>query len=286
MLRSPKRHPQDLTSAATHFRFGENWRDLVEIWVTPDRIEDARTRFAKLLLPEELSGKRFLDLGCGSGLSLLCALEHHPATALGVDIDEASVAAARRLLSRHAPGGGWEVQRASVFDRALAARGPFDVVHSWGVLHHTGDLWRALDEAARLVAEGGLLAVAIYRRTRLCAFWRVEKRIYKDLPRSAQAALRLCYKALFCAYMMLRLKNPLRILREYPRSKRGMSFDHDAHDWLGGYPYESARAEEVIEFCRARGFELVRSNLRRPGSGLFGTGNDEFVFRRRGAADR
>lgn len=286
MLRSPNPHPQDLTSPTTHFRFGENWRDLVETWVTPDRVEDARTRFAKLLLPEELTGKRFLDLGCGSGLSLLCALEYGPAAALGVDIDEASVEAARLLLSRHAPGKVWEVQRASVFDGVLATRGPFDVVHSWGVLHHTGNLWRALGEAAGLVAEGGLLAVAIYRRTRLCAFWRVEKRLYKDLPAPAQRALRLLYKGLFCAYMMLRLKNPLRILREYPRTKRGMSFDHDAHDWLGGYPYESARAEEVIEFCRARGFELVRSNIRRPSSGLFGTGNDEFVFRRRGAANR
>lgn len=277
---------KDLTDVATHFRFGENWRDLVETWITPERIADARRRFSALLRAEEVAGKRFLDIGCGSGLSLLCALEYGPSSALGVDIDEASVEAARRLLSRHAAGGPWQVRRASVFDADLAALGPFEVVHAWGVLHHTGDLWRALDRAAALVAEGGLLAVAIYRRTPLCGFWKVEKRIYKDLPAPLQKAVRLLYKAFFCAYMALRLKNPLRVLREYPRTKRGMSFDHDAHDWLGGYPYESARAAEVIEFCRARGFEFVRGNVRRPGSGLFGSGNDEFVFRRRGTTRR
>lgn len=281
MKESANFRSKDLTSVSTHFRFGENWRDFVETWVTPERIQDAKSRFTKLLRPEEVAGRRFLDLGCGSGLSLLCALEYRPTFALGVDIDPQSVEAARRLLSRHAADAAWEVQCASVFDAALAARGPFDVVHSWGVLHHTGDLWRALGEAARLVADGGVLVVAIYRRTRLCGFWTVVKRLYKDLPASGQRAVRRLYKALFCAYMLLRLKNPRRVLREYPRSKRGMSFDHDAHDWLGGYPYESARAEDVIEFCRERGLELVRGNIRRPGSGLFGTGNDEFVFRKR-----
>lgn len=270
----------DLTSVDSHFKFGENWRDFVETQISPERIADARIRFGKLFLTEEIAGKRFIDIGCGSGLSLLCALEHGPSAAVGVDIDAASIEAARMLLSRQAQGRPWNVFRCSVLDPELLAQGQFDVVHSWGVLHHTGDMWRALDRAGGLVADGGLLAIALYRRTRLCGFWKLEKRIYKDAPPWAQRGVRWVYKALFCAYMLLRLKNPFRILREYSKTKRGMNFDHDAHDWLGGYPYESARAKDVIAFFTARGFEFVRGNIRRPGSGLFGSGNDEFVFRK------
>ncbi len=52
-----------------------------------------------------------------------------------------------------------------------------------------------------------------------------------------------------------------------------MSYFTDLLDWLGGYPFEVARPEDIFDFFRARGFEMVK--LRTVGGGL---GNNEFVF--------
>ncbi len=57
---------------------------------------------------------------------------------------------------------------------------------------------------------------------------------------------------------------------------RGMSRWHDYLDWVGGYPFEVAKPEEVFEFCRDRGFEL--ENMTTCGGGF---GCNEFVFVRR-----
>jgi len=131
---------EDPTSVETHFRFGENWRDFVESQVSAERIEDAKARFRRLFMPEEIRSKRFIDIGCGSGLSMLCALENDPAVAAGVDTDPSSVEAAKALLSRYAQGLSWSVTQRSIFDPVLHASGRYDVVHSWGVLHHTGNM--------------------------------------------------------------------------------------------------------------------------------------------------
>jgi 2-polyprenyl-6-hydroxyphenyl methylase/3-demethylubiquinone-9 3-methyltransferase len=55
-----------------------------------------------------------------------------------------------------------------------------------------------------------------------------------------------------------------------------MSNWHDLVDWVGGYPFEVAKPEEVFDFCQKRGFVLER--LKTVGGGL---GNNEFVFAQR-----
>jgi 2-polyprenyl-6-hydroxyphenyl methylase/3-demethylubiquinone-9 3-methyltransferase len=55
-----------------------------------------------------------------------------------------------------------------------------------------------------------------------------------------------------------------------------MSYWHDLIDWVGGYPFEVAKPEEVFDFCRERGFQLVE--LATAGGG---PGNNQFVFQRR-----
>jgi hypothetical protein len=54
---------------------------------------------------------------------------------------------------------------------------------------------------------------------------------------------------------------------------RGMAFLTDLLDWLGGYPFEVAKPEQVLDPFRSEGFELVR--LKTAG---VGHGNNEFVF--------
>jgi 2-polyprenyl-6-hydroxyphenyl methylase/3-demethylubiquinone-9 3-methyltransferase len=156
--------------------------------------------------------------------------------------------------------------------------GSFDVVYSWGVLHHTGDMWRAIERAARLVKPDGQFALAIYAKTRCEGAWKLEKRIYSRSPRMLQWAVRQIYMAAYLARTSLRA-NPVSYVRNYS-GMRGMNFSHDAHDWLGGYPYQAARADQLHDRISALGFSELRSFRLPVTIGLFGAGCHEFVFQK------
>jgi len=72
----------------------------------------------------------------------------------------------------------------------------------------------------------------------------------------------------------LRRTNPLRNYREYKKD-RGMSRVRDWVDWLGGYPFEVAKPEEIFDLYREQGFALER--LKTCAGGI---GCNEFVLRR------
>ena len=151
------------------------------------------------------------------------------------------------------------------------------MVHSWGVLHHTGDMGTAIDATMRLVAPGGLLVLALYRKTPLCGFWTWEKRLYAGAGRPVQAAIRGLYIGVFCAGLLATARNPVRYIRDY-HTARGMDFFHDVHDWLGGHPYESVTPDEMRRVLSKRGFRLVRAFEKpAPVAGLLGTHCDEYV---------
>ena len=268
-----------LTDRDSHFEFGANWQSYIGS-VDRARIDAAIAGLARLVPAQDLAGKTFLDIGCGSGLHSLAALLMGAARVEAIDIDENSAAAARALLTQLAPRPDWRVQIASVFDAPPAALGVFDVVYSWGVLHHTGDMWRAIGDAARFVRPGGLFCLAIYTATPSDAFWKLEKRLYARAPSPLQWVVRQLYMGALLAAKALTGKNPVAHVRDYPKN-RGMNFSHDAHDWLGGYPYETASAEEMRERVAALGFEELRSFPLPKTAGLFGSGCNEFVFRKR-----
>jgi len=272
-------HGNDPRQLAAHFAFGENWQSFLHT-VTEQNIADAVRGLERLMPASEIRDRRFFDIGCGSGLAMLAARRLGARSVDGVDIDPASVAAARALLSKQLPADGWSVRTASVFDLS-PEHGRYDVVHSWGVLHHTGDMWSAIGKAAALVAPGGRLVIALYRKTPLCGFWRREKKLYAAAGRPLQAAIRLAYEAIYCAGLLATGRNPLRYVRGY-RSARGMDFFHDVHDWLGGYPYESAEPGEVIAALERMGFRVTRI-FEKPAAlaGLLGSHCDEFVALRR-----
>lgn len=271
---------RDLTQRASHFEFGENWLRFTEV-VDEGRIAEAIRGLERLFPDGELKGKRFLDIGCGSGLVMLAALRLGAREVIGVDIDENSVAASQRLLTRFALEACWRASCASVFDLDPAQLRGFDIVHSWGVLHHTGDMWRAVAGASRLVAPGGLLAIALYRKTLFCGFWKVEKRLYSSMPASVQTPVRGLYHIALLGRQLVSGQNPIACVRDHHK-RRGMSWMHDLHDWLGGYPYESALADEVSARVSALGFEMVRQyGPRTRGIGLLGSGGcNEYVARR------
>jgi 2-polyprenyl-6-hydroxyphenyl methylase/3-demethylubiquinone-9 3-methyltransferase len=125
---------------------------------------------------------------------------------------------------------------------------------------------------------GGLFAFALYRKARMCGFWAREKRWYAAASPGAQAAARTAYVTLLRAGLTVKGRNFKRYVADY-KSGRGMDFQHDVHDWMGGYPYESIAAGDVDQLMRGLRFEHVRSFTRPLSLGFFGSGCDEFVYR-------
>ena len=274
---------KNLTRSESHFRFGENWRAYAEK-VDEAAISEAANGLRRLI-GAEITGKRVLDIGCGSGVHALAALWLGAAGVRGIDLDPDSVAAAQAVLNRYAPSAPWRVEEKSIFTLSPASIGHFDIVYSWGVLHHTGDMLGAIRTAAELVSHGGLFVFALYRKTWLCSFWKWEKRWYAQAsPRRQRMAQRL-YTALFRLGLWASGRGYASYVANY-RTNRGMDFYHDVHDWLGGWPYESISPTEVGELMRGLGFEPVRCfittgrRLRGRQLGLFGSGCDEYVYKR------
>jgi len=272
----------NLKELESHFAFGENWAAYAEK-IGTEQIDEAIKGLDRLA-GARLHGKRFLDIGCGSGLHGLAALRLGAAEAVCVDIDPDSVATAKRVLARHAAGSVFRIEQASVFDMNAGTWGQFDVVYSWGVLHHTGDMYGALRAAAQLVKPGGTFIFALYRKTWLCRFWRWEKQWYARASARRQEIASAIFVRLFALGLLLQRRSFKSYVGQY-RSSRGMDYFHDVHDWLGGYPYESISPEETERFLNPLGFHLERSFVRKGVllgrcSGVFGSGCDEYVYTR------
>jgi 2-polyprenyl-6-hydroxyphenyl methylase/3-demethylubiquinone-9 3-methyltransferase len=271
-------HAQEV-ARGERFEFGANWRKFLAL-LDDARIAEAESSLKRMLEVETLSGRSFLDIGSGSGLFSLAA-RRLGARVHSFDYDPQSVACTRELQRRYFPeDADWRVEAGSVLDENFVrALGSFDVVYSWGVLHHTGAMWRALAHAALPVAAGGQLFIAIYNDTGTQARrWHWIKRKYNELPRPLRTPFALAVsapeegKAILRALLKLRPQEYVRTWTEYDRN-RGMSHWRDIIDWVGGYPYEFAAPEEIFDFYRARGFSLMK--LRCGGVGL---GCNEFVF--------
>ncbi|MCA3421657.1 MAG: class I SAM-dependent methyltransferase [Roseomonas sp.] len=263
-------------NASLRYEFGKNWSDFASR--LPERaIEEAVAGMARLLPREEVRGRTVLDIGCGSGLHSLAALRLGAARVHAIDLDRFSVETARDLLGRHAAGEAWTVEERSVFD--MSGLPQYDIVYSWGVLHHTGAMRRAIGEAVARVVPGGLLCLALYRRTPFCAIWRIEKRLYCASPAPVRRLLEAGYVLALRARLAQRGQNFQQHVANYV-SARGMDWMTDVRDWLGGYPYESISEEEMMALGAGLSLEAVRRFCQTPGIGVLGSGCDEYVFRR------
>ncbi|WP_326525777.1 class I SAM-dependent methyltransferase [Sphingomonas sp.] len=265
----------DLTDVETHFEFGKNWADYAR-QITEEEVADAQAGLASLVPADRIAGASFLDIGSGSGLHSLAAARLGASSITAVDIDPDSVATTRSVLARF--GVEADVRQSSVFDIASLGR-TFDIVYSWGVLHHTGAMWRAIDEASKMVADNGLFAIALYKKTPACGLWKVEKRLYTAAPEFIRKTARAGLGGAILASHAIRGRSPRSHVSGHVG--RGMKFWTDIHDWLGGYPYESCSLAEIDEFMAARGFTRESANVVKTHAfGIFGTGCSEFLYRR------
>jgi SAM-dependent methyltransferase len=256
------------------FGFGENWTRFLTV-LTPKRIEEAERSLQHMLGVTHLKGLRFLDVGCGSGLFSLAAARLGAARVHSFDYDIKSVRCAEELKRRFHPPAEWTIERGSVLDdEYLSLLGQWDTVYSWGVLHHTGSMWKAIANVTTLVRPGGRLFISIYNdqgaRSKL---WTIEKRMYVRYPVLRPLLVGGFMLASVTLGTLIDLRRGRVPWRRYLAQERGMSWYHDLVDWLGGYPFEVARPDAVQTLLRERGFTLDRLVTRTT------SGCNEYVFR-------
>lgn len=285
------------------FEFGRNWSRFLEV-VDEQRIEAAMESLARRLGDTSLEGKRFLDAGSGSGLFSLAA-QRLGANVVSFDIDPHSVACTTEMKRRFAPEArDWQILSGSALDSSfLKSLGTFDVVYSWGVLHHTGQMWRAIDLVQERVAPGGQLWIALYNdQGGISDRWKRVKQLHQACPAALRTPYVIMVGSIWAAWRVLCLRVPVKLAglvlgkpKPDPRAQgqmsdapappvsnpkaerqRGMHWWYDLVDWIGGWPFEVATPEQVLHFLHARGFEIA--DLMTVGGGL---GCNEFLFRRK-----
>jgi hypothetical protein len=259
------------------YAFGKNWEEFIERHWSEARLEASRAHILGTLKLPHLEGQSFLDIGSGSGLHSLAAFRSGARRIFSFDYDADSVRTTRALREREGSPAHWTVEQGSVLDGDYMRRlEPADVVYSWGVLHHTGQMWKAVLNATLPLAKGGLLYIALYtsdifiRPT--AEYWLDVKQRYNRAGAFGRRLMEWDYVWRTAIFPSLkRGRNPLRLMRG---QTRGMTYWTDVKDWLGGWPMEFAGIAETKRFCAGLGLELLNVNA--------GEANTEYVFRRRG----
>jgi SAM-dependent methyltransferase len=270
-------------AAGKRFEFGKNWAAFLSV-LDEERITKAEESLKEMLGVSTLAGKTFLDIGSGSGLFSLAA-RRLGAQVHSFDYDSNSFACTQELRNRYFSNDPrWRVEQGSALDpEYIRSLGKFDIVYSWGVLHHTGAMWQALENAVIPTREGGKLFIAIYNDTgSQTRRWHWIKKTYCRLPGLLKTPFAIAvsipdeFKPLARSFAKLKPQHYLHSWTRY-KNGRGMNRWHDIIDWVGGYPYEVATVDEVFDFYKAKGFTLTRLK-----SGGVGLGCNEFVFEKLG----
>lgn len=259
------------------FAFGKNWSKFLET-INEERIKEAEQSLREMLHLDSLKEKSFLDIGSGSGLFSLAAARLGAEKIFSFDYDSHSVDCTRELRQRFFPDHkNWTIEKGSVLDKQyLNHVGVYDVVYSWGVLHHTGAMWQALENTIPLVKEGGYLFIAIYNDQGIISkVWTEIKKIYNKLPVFTRPFYVVLiwspFELLMMAKQVVTGHVPWQHWIDY-KKKRGMSILHDIVDWIGGYPFEVASPEKIFRFYRDGAFQLKELKTKN------GMGCNEFVF--------
>jgi SAM-dependent methyltransferase len=257
------------------FQFGANWSRFVETSLSERKVEQSLAHLKSFLRTDDLRGKSFLDIGSGSGLHSLSAYRLGADRIFSFDYDPMSVETTRKLRDYAGKPDNWLVEQGSVLEQPYMAKlDKFDIVYSWGVLHHTGDMWSAIRNAMIPLKPDGVLYIALYAPEIYVSppshHWLHVKRQYNSASKLRKRRMEFSYawhNAIRPALKQSR--NPLSVIRQY--GDRGMSYWTDVRDWLGGYPMDFAGFKDTVLFCKQHAnLDLVNCTT--------GEGNTEFLF--------
>jgi SAM-dependent methyltransferase len=265
-------------AAPMAFDFGRNWSQFVDQHFSPQRVAIASRHLLDFLRIPDLTGRDFLDIGCGSGIHSLAAWQAGARRVVSFDINPASVDTTRRLHRWAGQPGNWTIAQGSILDPGfVSGLGRADIVYSWCVLHHTGALWDAVTAAASTLADDGVFYLALYSKDVYIdpphEYWLDVKQRYNRAGRWRRRIMEWHYAWRYTIRPALRAgQNPWRALAS--TQSRGMAYWSDVRDWLGGWPMEFASIAETKAHCRRLGLDLLHLRA--------GEGNTEYLFGRPG----
>ena len=259
------------------FSFGKNWVSYSKN-IGTIHIKNSEKDLKKFL-KKNIKNKKFLDIGCGSGLSSLSA-RNLGATVTSYDRDYFSTKCTRELKKKYYKDDKkWKILNSgdvlnSNFCKKL---GKFDIIYSWGVLHHTGNQKKALQNIFYNSKKGSYFFIALYNDQGFNSkVWKIIKYTYnllKFYPLQIIFALFILIINIMIVHVFTfnnislqlvkyknnpkklmdkqfaALKTFLGYLKDY-KKYRGMSYWHDQIDWIGGYPYEVSKPKDIINFLK------------------------------------
>ncbi|MFQ6107920.1 MAG: class I SAM-dependent methyltransferase [Candidatus Aminicenantales bacterium] len=227
----------------------------------------SKKHWALFFDPEEVLNKSVLDAGCGTGVFSIIFARMGALSVVGIDISKRSLERAQRQADQLG------LQNAT-FQKVNMLRLPFtdacfDIVWSWGSVHHTADPFGCLAELIRVLKPGGSLLVAVYRRTGLTFLHETLRKGLIRLPSK--------YWIPFSRFLSLVAAPGISLFKKRDKSRKGEKLEQLLFDWFFVPIRHSYLPEEIKSFLVKRGL-VIKKYL--PFSGRFNS-TSNFIFKAR-----